>query len=312
MSWQQVHAAIVAVGEPATADQVDLLHSLLARFVERNEDSRTLPDIDTAGLDRLDPLAALLERQDVANSSLPVRLLVLKTLKIASRRQDVRQLCSQRVLEVLTPLLEGSNQPAADESKHQQQRQYLKSALVSEAANTLGNLCYEPANCTALTRVGGVQSLLQLLSDEGSGKEAQANAAGALQTLSFQPDARAAVVKAGGAVKLLRILEILSTARVPADSIEVRLHQRLAGALQNVSSSADGIAAIRQHDGIATIVGLLYSPHPGVAAAAAGILHNMSREAVARCEMHRHPHMLSCLTALLTGADTQVQGTGCT
>lgn len=309
MSWQQVHAAAVALGQPPSTDQVNLLRSVLESFVQQNEDLRSVPLDDASGTDDMDALAAVLQRQDIAS---PVHLLLLKALKIAARRQHARQRCSQHVVAVLTSLLESSGRPPVDGSKQQQRWQVLEAALASEAASALGNLCYEPQNCTALTMVGGVLGLLQLLGRKGSGVEAWTNAAGALQTLSFQPDARAAVVKAGGPAKLLRMLASCNVkAALPADSTEARLQQRLSGVLHNVSSSADGISAIRQHGGIGTVVSLLISPQTGVAAAAAGVLHNMSRETAARSEMHKHPCLLPSLTDLLTSADTQVLCAGC-
>ncbi|KAL4859349.1 hypothetical protein ACK3TF_000467 [Chlorella vulgaris] len=135
--------------------------------------------------------------------------------------------------------------------------------------------------------------------------DAQANAASALQTLSFQPDARRAVVKAGGPARLLAALP-RQPANASTSAAEARLQQRLVGALHNLSSGADGIAAIRRHPGgISALVSLLPCRQPGVAAAAAGALHNLCREEQARLDIRSHPDALPGLAAVLTGSDTQ-------
>lgn len=296
LSWQQVHVAIVALGEPAAREQLEMLHGLLERFVAENDCPRDSPHLRATGPDRLDPLAALLARPDVAAASPAARLLALRALKILARRGDVRLRCTQHVLNVVAPLLDAAAGAP------------LELELASEAANALSNLCYEPINCTGLLKAGGVPRLLKLLCLESGGGEARANAAGALQTLCLQPDARAAVLQAGGPARLLHALAGAgsSGSANAAGDAQARLQQRLAGALHNLSSEAGGVAALRQQGGIPPVVGLLASPHPGVAAAAAGALQNMSREAQARADIRAHPDALPGLVMLLTGADTQV------
>ena len=303
LSWQQVTAAISALGDPASEAQLATLCGLLAQFTDANEDPRSSPHLRATAPDRLEPLAALLARPDVAHRPGDTRLLALRALKVLARRQDVRLRCTQHMLDVVAPLLE----PAAGGAA---------AGLASEAANALSNLCYEPANCSGLVRAGGVARLLKLLAAGGAGPEAHLNAAGALQTLSFQPDGRAALLKASGVAALLRRLASTSSSSSSDASSAAeggdagsdgKLQQRLAGALHNLSSSAEGIAAIRQQGGTATMAHLLASPHAGVALAAAGALQNMSREAEARAEIRAHPDAIASLAALLIGLDTQAR-----
>ncbi|KAI7839478.1 hypothetical protein COHA_006745 [Chlorella ohadii] len=291
LSWQQVQVAVVALGEPATPQQLDQLHALLERFVRENEDPKTSPHLRATAPDRLDALAALLSRADVAKLSPATQLAAATALKILSRRQDVRLRCTQRIVGVLVSLLE----PA--------------SACSGELANAASNLSYEPANCSMLLRAQGVPHLLRLLSS--GGEEVHLNAAAALQTVSFQADGRAALLKAGATATVLQRLhgsvgsKASGAAGAGAASQEGKLQQRLVGALHNLTSCAEGISALRQHGGVAAVASLLGSGHPGVAAAAAGAVQNMSLEAQACQEIRMQPRALEALAALLIGPDTQ-------
>ena len=255
LSWQQVTAAISALGDPASEAQLATLCGLLAQFTAANEDPRSSPHLRATAPDRLEPLAALLARPDVAHRPGDTRLLSLRALKVLARRQDVRLRCTQHVLDVVAPLLE----PAAGGAA---------AGLASEAANALSNLCYEPANCSGLVRAGGVARLLKLLAAGGAGPEAHLNAAGALQTLSFQPDGRAALLKASGVAALLRRLASTSSSSSSNASSAAEAQLRAsphagvalaaAGALQNMSREAEARAEIRAHpDAIASLAALL-------------------------------------------------------
>ncbi|PRW58507.1 ARM repeat-containing [Chlorella sorokiniana] len=264
LSWQQVQVAIVALGEPATPQQLEQLHSLLDCFVRENEDPKASPHLRASAPDRLDALAALLGRADVAKLSPATQLAAVASMKILCRRQDVRQRCTQRVVDALAPLLDPASSGAT-------------AALASEAANAASNLCYEPINVGMVLRAQGVALLLRLLSS--SWAEAHMNAAAALQTVSFQANGRAALLKAGAAATVLQRLSGSSDSRGDAGSgdggagaastTEAKLLQRLVGTLHNLSSCAEGVLAMRQQGGVAAIARLLDSQHPGVAAAAA-------------------------------------------
>lgn len=224
------------------------------------------------------------------------------------QRQDVRLRCVQRVMDVLAPLLEPSTATGS------------ASALASEAANAASNLCYEPANCSMLLSVQGVPRLLRLLSSSGVGAQAHVNAAAALQTISFQADGRAALLKAGAPATVLRRLSSSSgggsdsggaeAAAAGAATSEAKLQQRLVGTLHNLSSVAEGVLSMRRDGGVAVVARLLDSPHPGVAAAAAGAVQNMSLEAQARQDIRAQPGALEALAALLIGPDTQASKAG--
>lgn len=339
VAWAQVHVALVALGTPADADQLELVLELVQRWCTENDDPRTSSHLHAGGTDRFEPLVALLERKDVARASPQAHLLALKAMKILARRQDVRLRCTQHVVDVAAAALQA------------------ESSVAGEAANCLANLCYEDHNAAALVRAGGARRLVELLNSAGSsasssrssssssasaGSDAHIAAAGALQTLSFNRDGRAALLKAGGPAAVLTRLasthsfrasasgrgsrgtggtgssadgSAASTANANTDvaastaadmASEGRLLQRLVGTLHNLSSGADGTAAIRQQGGIAVIVPLLRSVQQGVAAAAGGALQNMSREAAARADIRAHPDAVASLVELLAGPDTQV------
>jgi len=190
------------------------------------------------------------------------------------------------------------------------------SACSGELANAASNLSYEPANCSMLLRAQGVPRLLRLLSS--GGEEVHLNAAAALQTVSFQADGRAALLKAGSTAPVLQRLngsvgsKASGAAGAGAASQEGKLQQRLVGALHNLASCAEGISALRQHGGVAAVASLLGSGHPGVAAAAAGAVQNMSLEARACRKIRMQPRALEALAALLIGPDTQAsRNRGC-
>lgn len=263
-----------------------------------NEDPKASPHLRATAPDRLDALAALLSRADVAELSPATQLAAVTAAKILCRRQDVRQRCTQRVVDVLVALLDPASSPSSE--------------LASEAANAVSNLCYEPNNCSRLLRTQGVARLLRLLSSSGA-EEAHMNAAAALQTISFQPDGRAALLKAGAPATVLRRLASSSSmgstgsgdASSGAAATNGKLQQRLVDALHNLSSCAEGVLALRQNGGIAAVARLLGSQHPGVAAAAAGAVQNMSLEPQARQGIREQPGALAALAALLIGPDTQ-------
>ena len=307
---------------------MDLLAGLLGRFVRENEDPRASPHLRAAAPDRLDALVALLGRADLARRCPDLRQLVLKATKILARRQDVRLRCTPQILQALAPLLAPAPAPTGGKPAPGPAAA-AAAAEASECANAVSNLCYEPANATALLKAGGVERLLQLLAatpaaDCGpSNTDAQVNAAGALQTISFQPDGRAALLRANAPVTVLAALQRCdggeeegaesASGGAAADAgrhgAESRLAQRLVGALHNMSSSAEGVAAIRQAGGIRPIVRFVSrrDGDRGLAAAAAGALQNLSLEAAAAADIQADPQALPALAALLVGADTQVR-----
>lgn len=214
-----------------------------------NEDPRASPHLRATAPDRLDALVALLPRGDVARHCPQARLLVLRAVKILARRQDVRLRCSQHLMETLVPLLDLGG---SGSSKGPPTATPAFALEASEAANAVSNLCFEPANATALLKAGGVDRLLKLLAARGDGADAtcqlHTNVASALQTVSFQVDGRAALLKAGGPATVLAVLRdgtddveggsggagggggavSSGAAALPGDS---KLQQRLVGAL---------------------------------------------------------------------------------
>ena len=342
LPWQHVQAALEALvnrealtaAAPSPEPELEATAlDLLTQFNVQNDDPRTSPHLQSASPssdpDRLEPLEALLLRcrhrppggslssATAEQLQLQLQLQALRALKVLARRQDLRLRCTQQTLAAVVPLLEvrGSGDDDDDGDSGE---------TASAAANALSNLCYEPANCISLVGAGGVAALLRLLSDESAHAKAAAgsDAAGALQTLSFQPKGRAAVLQAGGpAVLLCRLASATGNANSSAHwEAAGKLRQRLAGALHNLSSSAEGAEAVRCCGGVPALVCLLAACQQrqglalaeATAAAAAGCLQNLTRQVAARGELRAQAGAVPALVALLAGGDVQVGGGGCT
>lgn len=348
LSWHSCEQAIVALGEPVDTTQLEALNAQLAQFVRcappphaaprrcplipphaprafssqcnppvplaatrENEDPRTSPHLRAAAPapDGLDALASLLARKELRST--PTALLGVRAAKVLARRQDVRLRCSRHCLHVLASLLDvcdGDGGGGCDGHEPPS----IAVELAAEAANALSNLSYESANASGLAKAGGAALLLRLLLDPSCGA-AHLLVSGAVQTLAFQADGRAALLKAGGVAVVLG--RLASMQRCTADDStstadDDKLQLRLAGALHNFSSSAEGVAAIRRQGGVAAVARLLASPHAGVPAAAAAALQNLSLEGRARADIRAQPGALAALASLLVGADTQVGGVG--
>lgn len=208
----------------------------LQLFVEANEDPSSSPNF-CAGPDS-DPVEPLLEllqlvtapgRSNNDASCNMLSLLVLKSLKILSRKQQNRERLGGQALPMLLRMV------APPEGVR----------VAAEGANVLLNLCYEPTIVTALLQTTGVQQLLSLLSADDD--DLQANAAGAIQSVSFVPAGRAAVLKCGGIAALTPLLE----------SSSARVLLRATGAVHNLSSETGAISQLRQGEALVPLVALL-------------------------------------------------------
>lgn len=250
---------------------------VLERFVALNEDAASSTNYSSQTADPLGGVVALLGS---AGSDSGLLLVVLKTLKILSRKYDNRVRLGSLVCDDLVSLLSASEDGAL--------------AVAAEAANVVLNICYEKENVTRIMAAGGVTPLLKLLARPQA--DLQANAAGAIQSICFQRDGRSAVREEGAIPALMPLLS--------SDSL--RVQTRAVGAIHNLSSEAEAIRIIRRLRGIAPLVALLRAPSAAVCGSAAGALQNLSREQQSRQEIHQLGAVMP-LVDLLLGDDVQTQ-----
>lgn len=104
--------------------------------------------------------------------------------------------------------------------------------------------------------------------------------------------------RAGGVPILVKVLQ-------RADSVKVR--QRTAGAIHNLSSEAEAVRLLREQGGIAALAGLLGSPDSATAAAAVGALQNCAREMASAQALRAQAGAVEALAALLVSQDLQVR-----
>ncbi|MEW5317530.1 MAG: hypothetical protein WDW38_008818 [Sanguina aurantia] len=259
----------------------------LQLFVEANEDPASSTNFAAGpGSDPVEPLLELLQlvtapgRSNNDEGITTLSLLVLRTLKVLSRKRQNRERLGGAALPVLLRMV------APSEGVR----------VASEGANVLLNLCYEPAIVEALLRTTGVQQLLSLLSADDD--DLQANAAGAIQSVSFIPAGRAAVLGSGGVAALAPLLR----------SSSARVLLRAAGAVHNLSSETGAIVQLRRgcsgparRAAVARGLGWV-----GVAGSAAGTLQNVSREVASRLII-RSLDAVPPLARLLSSSDLQAQ-----
>ncbi|GAB4817590.1 hypothetical protein N2152v2_004636 [Parachlorella kessleri] len=215
----EVEVIIYALPPSSPAqEQLDLLVSTLSSFSAANDNPATSPHLKATTPDKIDGLVQLLARPEIHKDAERCAL-VLKALKILSRRQDNRQRCGGHTFQTLMPFCSVKLLPA----------------IASEAANAALNLAYEPQNVAHLVRCKGELALLQLLAS--GQEEVLANAAGAVQTVCYQKEGREAVKRGGGVAVLLKLLQ--------REELDAKVQQRAVGALHNLSSEADAIKLVR-------------------------------------------------------------------
>lgn len=261
----------------ASTDQLAGLARILQQFVADNLDA---PPATTGKPVRLDALVSCLQRADVAAMQ-GLTASLLRAIKILARRPDTRATCTAR--NVATLLSHCSTTRHPDDAV--------------EAVNALVNLAHEPVNVRHLLAAKGEQVLLRLLNECGHAATLHMVAAAAVQAVSFQADGRAALLDVGAVPTLLRAL-------AAADGVPI-LEQRLAGGLQNLLSEHKGVALIRQHQGLPTLVRLLSTRHEGCLEAAVGCLHNMTRDPNCCEDLLHTPAAVAGLVALLASNSAQ-------
>ncbi|DBB09436.1 TPA: hypothetical protein ACH3X3_008004 [Trebouxia sp. C0006] len=275
-SFQDVTSFLKTNTAALTEDKA-LFQQSLAAFIRCNENPSTSPNFKSKVPDLPGPLLQLLEHA-AAKTDQTLVLLLLKVLKILSRRRDNRvQIGKQGIQTVFKHLSSIASKPTA-----------------AEAANIILNVCYERASVALVVQCGGVATLVSCLHD--SSADLQANAAGAIQSICFQEQGRRAVGEADAVAPLISLL----------DSAHAKVRSRAVGALHNLSSDSTSIRTIRRSGGILKLVALLRSSDCAICGSAAGALQNVSREVASRMII-REMDTVCPLADLLSSSDLQAQ-----
>jgi len=178
------------------------------------------------------------------------RLLVLKTIRILSRKVQNRVGLPHKSFKAMVQQLQNKN-----------------TKVSSEGASILLNMCYEKENVDYVLQFGGVELLTHCLDSED--EELQANAAGAVQSIAFQKYGRT-YVKVHCHNTIPALVKCLQ-------SRNEKVCSRVVGALHNLSTSLDLVAVIREAGGIIPLVKLLDNSNADTARSAAGTIMNISR-----------------------------------
>ncbi|KAG2441306.1 hypothetical protein HYH02_009899 [Chlamydomonas schloesseri] len=273
-SSQEVAALYVSVLPNLEASKARVKVALKS-FVDANDNPSTSPNYSSK---EEDPVQVFLEMLPHARRDAMWTVLILRALKILSRKQANRLRFGPHGLRAI---VEAIISP-------------LNNKIAAEGANVLLNACYEPRNVEALLDTPGVSQLLLFLTE--SDQDVAANAAGAIQSICFQEAGRRHVHAQGGVPALAGLL----------GSANPKVVGRAVGAIHNLSSNAEVIKDIRKHDGLPTLVALLHDPALAVSGSAAGALQNVSREVASRLVI-RDLNAVPPLARLLCAPDVQAQ-----
>jgi len=253
------------------------LTNALQAFVAANEDASRSPNFQSQTGDELGAIIGLFASPAVQSHD-QILLLVLKALKILSRKYDNRVRLGPLIMSDLSTVL----------------HQRLSPEVAGEASNVVLNICYERENVTLVMQADGIPPLIDFLSSDQ--QDLQANAAGAIQSVCFQKEGRHFVREQGAIPSILPLLS----------SSSLKVKTRAVGAIHNISSEAEAIRVIRRLHGIQPLIVLLRAPSAAICGSAAGALQNLSRETAAREEIHNLGAVVP-LTDLLFGEDVQSQ-----
>ncbi|KXZ50315.1 hypothetical protein GPECTOR_17g954 [Gonium pectorale] len=256
----------------------------LRSFVDANDNPSTSSNYSSTEPDPIKVFVAMLENSVVQQDS-SWMLLLLRALKILSRKRPNRLAFGSAGLRAIAAALVDP----------------VSNKIAAEGANVLLNVCYEPDNVQALLETPCVQQLLLFLMEDD--EELQANAAGAIQSICFQEGGRRQGVEGAGHVYAKGGIPALSSL---LESCNSKVVSRAAGAIHNLSSSAEAIRDVRTYGALPTLVSLLQAERLGVAASAAGALQNVSREVASRLVI-RDLDAVPPLARLLSASDVQAQ-----
>eukprot|EP01051_Picozoa_sp_SAG22_P008862 SAG22_NODE_701_length_7790_cov_3.878689_2_plen_344_part_00 len=254
-----------------------LLSETITAFVQQNEDPSSSPNLDDESADDLQPLIRVLSEPAIEDNE-PLLLLVLKSLKVLSRKYENRIDFGQQGCEALVQVL----------------KRVPDRKITAEGCNVVLNICYEKSNVHMFIEAGGISALVTRLAEEDS--DLQANAAGALQSITFQEKGRT-IARDDGAVPLVVKLLTHANQRVSARAI---------GALHNMSTDEESIRIVRRQGGIPTLVHMLGCPEASICGSAVGTIQNISRE-VQSCEIIKEHGGIAPLCDLLFATDVQAQ-----
>eukprot|EP00026_Physarum_polycephalum_P007272 Phypoly_transcript_07330.p1 GENE.Phypoly_transcript_07330~~Phypoly_transcript_07330.p1 ORF type:complete len:343 (+),score=49.05 Phypoly_transcript_07330:107-1135(+) len=228
----------------------------------------------------LTTLAYITESKSAGPSDVKFRFLLLKILRILSRRVENRQNLPSKCFKALV-----------------MQLQHPNTKIASEGASILLNICYEKSNVESVIAVGGLELLAPCLENED--EELKANAAGAVQSISYQKWGREYVQEHSPEIVIGSLVRCLNSANA-------RLCARAVGALHNLSTNLELVLVIRDTNGIVPLVRVLSSQTGDTARSAAGTIMNISREAESR-KLVKEAGAVAPLTSLLFGSDVPSQ-----
>ncbi|CAL8462930.1 g2464 [Coccomyxa elongata] len=233
-----------------------------------NYASTTSPDIAN--------LSSLLAEQPESEQT-EFLLLILKVLRILSRKPANRQKVAEGDVAAIVRHLTGASR-----------------AVAGECANVILNLCFERANVSRLLKCNGVAPLVSLLKSPDT--DVQASTCGVIQSICYLGRGRQATRDCAAIPELLALL----------GSGNGRVHARAVGALHNLSADPQSVRMTRRSNGIAPLTALLKCADMGTCAAAAGTLQNLAREAASR-QLIRQQRAVPLLAALLSAPDLQAR-----
>jgi hypothetical protein len=233
----------------------------LRNFIHNNQDPKHSANFASKEVDDFD---ALLRIIDIHFHHCVIILLVLKTLKILSRKKENRTNLSPMLVDAVQRIIATYN---AD------------SQICFEYANVILNLCYERENVPKIISRGCVSHLVRLLSsDHTTDFKLLAAVVGAIQSICFQKEGKEFIRQSGA---LNQIVEFLGCS-------DATVRSRAVGALHNLSSELQVVIELRDCLAIPSLVSLLKDANVSIAASAAGCIQNFSRDEKCRCKIREY------------------------
>eukprot|EP01112_Ceratiomyxa_fruticulosa_P010256 TRINITY_DN2702_c0_g1_i1.p1 TRINITY_DN2702_c0_g1~~TRINITY_DN2702_c0_g1_i1.p1 ORF type:complete len:403 (-),score=93.22 TRINITY_DN2702_c0_g1_i1:100-1308(-) len=227
--------------------------SILKTFVSNNEISNRGNEEDEH-LDDLSYLFVALEHftniaktkiENNWNANVPnLHILVLKTLKIVTRKSVNRHALPPNAIPII---IEQLSLDKINTSLTQNSNVSNYNKVIIETVNLLLNLCYERENVESVLDLNTIDTLIELLRSEDN--DIKAGTAGSIQSMCYQQRGRDEFSQKSD-VLVPSLLNLLSVKNL-------KVQARATGALHNLSSKISIVLAIRDKNGIQTLVDLL-------------------------------------------------------
>lgn len=223
----------------------------LRSFVNMNQDPHQSPNFSS---ERHDNLAILLHVVDLYFHHAIIVLLVLKSIKILSRKSVNRCHIDPSVIDVLQRII------GAYSSDCQ---------ICVEFSNIVLNICYERDNVPRVIDKGCILQLTRLMSGEfQSDYKLLSAVVGALQSICFQAEGKDSVRQSGAIRPVIQLLTCKDTT----------VRSRAVGVIHNLSSDLSIVPDLRIGGAIPDLIALLHDPNVNISVSAAGCIQNFSRE----------------------------------